>query len=809
MNLRVTVAAATATILASTALYPLLNGGLWFWTGIGAVIVVAAIGAATRRRSIPPAVCFLAAVAGLFLYLNLVFAHAVSWAHILPNGASLHYLRELVAQARAEIRHAPPPVPERPGIVLLTVGGIGLVGALTDVLAVRLHRPAIAGLPLLVLFCVPLATDARPSAVGGVLVFCAGVIGYLGLLSADGRHRLRLWGRHIQPWQDASDSDGPDTRPLAAAGRRIGSAAVVIALFLPLLLPGLKVHRLFPGTGSGGGGGAGYGGRVFFPHPLDEMNIELHEQHPETILTYHTTDPEPPYLQIYVLGRLNTDTWTMAPPASPTALTKGHLPQAPGLLRTTEAIPVHEVISLSPSLPSGNGASVAYLPLPYPTRQVDVSGDWRVDPSTLTVLATGAKLGGLRYTVNAEDPNPSPQQLRYAGLPPDDLTYYESVPPAFQSLRRLAYQITAGRTTAYGRAVALQDWFTNSGKFQYSLNVPQTDSPDALKQFLTVPKDRRGYCQQFAFAMAVLARLLHIPSRVVVGYTQGTPVATDTWQVKTSDAHAWPELYFNGAGWLRFEPTPGDASGVVGQATASPPPYSLPQASVTGLASQSTGSRTQTSPRTGATAPAGSKVPAGKLRGGLGQDSTVTLKQHSSPAPVAALVIGFLVVVLMIPAITRVVSRRRRWWEARDDAARAHVAWRELHDDLTDHRIPCPASESPRARVHRVTRSLHLAGPEREALDRVGRAEERASYASAPVDSAALKADVALVRRAVVRSCGRGTRWSARVFPASALVPLRAGLQHVLDVFGWMDLATARARNRAAPRRGTPADSKV
>jgi hypothetical protein len=208
MNTRLTVAAATATVLASIALYPLLEGGTWFWAGVGAIIVVAAIGAATRRRAIPAIACFAAAIAGEFLYLNVVFAHHESWAGLVPTGTSLRYLRELVAQATAETSKFSPPVPERPGIVLLTAAGIGLVAALVDVLAVRLHRPAIAGLPLLVLFCVPLTTDARPGAVGGALVFCAGVIGYLGLLSADGRHRLRLWGRLVQPWED-DDNEGP------------------------------------------------------------------------------------------------------------------------------------------------------------------------------------------------------------------------------------------------------------------------------------------------------------------------------------------------------------------------------------------------------------------------------------------------------------------------------------------------------------------------------------------------------------------------------------------------------------------------
>ena len=119
--------------------------------------------------------------------------------------------------------------------------------------------------------------------------------------------------------------------------------------------------------------------------------------------------------------------------------------------------------------------------------------------------------------------------------------------------------------------MALQHWFTQPGRFTYSLNVSEPGTAQALIDFLT--KDRRGYCQQFAFAMAVLARLLDIPSRVAVGYTEGSPLGHDRWQVRTSDAHAWPELYFPGAGWLRFEPTP---AGSGGQATAIQPAYSLP-----------------------------------------------------------------------------------------------------------------------------------------------------------------------------------------------------------------------------------------
>jgi hypothetical protein len=68
-----------------------------------------------------------------------------------------------------------------------------------------------------------------------------------------------------------------------------------------------------------------------------------------------------------------------------------------------------------------------------------------------------------------------------------------------------------------------------------------------------------------------------------------------------------------------------------------------------------------------------------------------------------------------------------------------------------------------------------------------------------PADSARLRADAALVRRAVAATCPPSARWLAIVAPPSALIPVRAGAQQALDVFGWMELATARARRRIVP----------
>jgi hypothetical protein len=306
--------------------------------------------------------------------------------------------------------------------------------------------------------------------------------------------------------------------------------------------------------------------------------------------------------------------------------------------------------------------------------------------------------------------------------------------------------------------------------------------------------------------MAVLARLVHIPSRVVIGYTQGSIVETNTWEVKTSDAHAWPELYFPGAGWLRFEPTPPNAAGEAGQATAISPPYSNPQEEVGLGGTTPAGLPSSNSPDQVPTSAHGSKKGfIGKLRGATGGAGLGGHGAKKVSPPLAALAIALLAALLIAPGVTRLTTRRWRWLKASDDVARAHVAWRELRDDLADHRIPSRESESPRALASRLASSLRLESAERDALARIAAAEERASYASSPTDSVQLRSDSAVVRRAMARVTGVRARWSARILPTSALVPARAGLHHMLDVFGWMELATTKLLNRTFPHRDKPA----
>ena len=236
MNHRLTIAAAIAVILASTSEWVLINGGGWLAASIGAVIIVAlagtltrmaptqaAIGAtalatvasvpllvdkslwlklagvivigccaasASRARLLRPVADFVTYVSALLLYLNLILSGSKSFAYLVPTAKSLHHLTALVSNG-SKLAGGSPPVQGTPGVILLAAGSIGLAAIVVDVIAVRLRKPAIAGLPLLVIYMAPIATVAKTGGPAGIITFLLAAVGYLGLLASDGRHRLR------------------------------------------------------------------------------------------------------------------------------------------------------------------------------------------------------------------------------------------------------------------------------------------------------------------------------------------------------------------------------------------------------------------------------------------------------------------------------------------------------------------------------------------------------------------------------------------------------------------------------------------
>jgi transglutaminase-like putative cysteine protease len=199
------------------------------------------------------------------------------------------------------------------------------------------------------------------------------------------------------------------------------------------------------------------------------------------------------------------------------------------------------------------------------------------DDTVLTWLRTNGKLAaGDTYTVtsyvSATDiasleavplpknapsftPNPNlPDLLPPPGYyNPSILNTYLQLPKNLDKrILEKALQVTAGATNMYDMAVALESYLRNN--FTYSTNITLPPGQEAASWFLF--DSGRGFCNYFATAMAVMARELGMPARVVAGYTNGSlDSKTHEDIIRGSDAHAWTQIYFAQYGWVNFEPS--------------------------------------------------------------------------------------------------------------------------------------------------------------------------------------------------------------------------------------------------------------
>jgi transglutaminase-like putative cysteine protease len=275
-------------------------------------------------------------------------------------------------------------------------------------------------------------------------------------------------------------------------------------------------------------------------------------------------------------------------------------------------------------------------------------------------------------------------------------------------VRRTADSVTGSSNNAYAKAMAIQKYL-RSAEFTYSLQSPVQGGYDGnglsvLADFLT---QKSGYCIHYSSAMAVMARLEGIPSRIAVGYAPGRATgasvsvaglgALPEYEVDARDAHAWPELYFQGLGWVPFEPTP--SRGVVPGYATEPVSPSSPDLVENNNDLLPNPTSPVPTPSTPAAAPPGS--------GGSNDIGQLLLPW----LPGAAGFLGLLLVAAS-PRLVRTGIRSRRL--QRPDPGRSDrvsMAWAELRDLGTDYGLPPQPSETARAYSARLRRSALLGEP--------------------------------------------------------------------------------------------------
>jgi transglutaminase-like putative cysteine protease len=692
-----------ALLLGFASLSTVLAGvAWWFASAVVIVLPVLAIGIATQlgRRPWHP---FVAGAAVAIGTLTFGFARDASLFGVIPTLDTLGRWSELVNRGVLSITTQRIPAEATEGILFL----LAILAIVSVVfIAPALDRvPATAALPLLVVLDIPVAVR------GGVAEphwFVLVVIVFLALLRV-GRRRM------------------PVTSVLGAA-----SLVIVGSLVLPAVFPPTQqIVSRDSGVGSG-------------LNPLIDLGDDLRRDETVPAVTYVTDAPGGLYLRLATLDEFNGINW------EPDATTGpdndiAEFPPPPGL---TDEVP-RASYSATVEVQDLSGH---WLPVPYPATSVQgVEGEWRWEPDGLAVRSSGADARGQEYDVTFLDIEPDRGQLT-VDLAPDVPGRYLGLPDVMPELIVQTAEQVAGSGSTYERAIALQEFFTG-GDFTYSVDAPVEEGYDGsgigvIDRFLV---ERSGYCVHYASAMAVMARTVGIPSRVVVGFQPGEARLLDgvtVFEVSSADLHAWPELYFEGIGWLRFEPTPGRGA---------LPDYSSIAAIDDPATPEFEGVNPSAAPATPPTAAPDLPVEEPVV------DGSVVEKQ--SPAPILAAVGLFVLALLLTPAGLRVIVRLRRMRRVRTGDAAA--AWAEIRDTAHDHAWVAPDSETPRQLGARLAIVVGA-----EPVTRLQDGVESAAY-DRPGSATMTVEDVADLRHAIASAAPFGVRVRAIFLPPS--LTARAG----------------------------------
>lgn len=605
------------------------------------------------------------AVLGIQIGIWVLFVLAASAG--LP-GAGGNWWSDFIGHftgAAEHMRTQPAPMEPHDGVKLLFITSIGMIMIMTDLLAAGIQRHVWAIAPPATLFLIP--AIGLPDDTGMISFLCIAV-GYLGILIAEGINSTSRWTRSLS--HDSAEGMGTAQPVVWRSATMIGLPALAITLVLGLITPTLSLD------GFGFGRGSGQGGPLELTDPTLDLRRNLNQPEDREVITYRSDRSGGSYLRMASLSVFGGGGWTQ----SQTQLVPGkELGTIPGLASEPSEIRTTEF--------SIEDFSSQYLPLPYAPRSFDAPGDdWGYVASSLITMGTGEdhteSTRFLDYTVRSVDVDPPGDELSVAevGNPPDaaeTTTVPDDLP---ESLVDLTEDVIEGEESPALQAAAIQQHL-RSPLFTYSTETQPGSGYEALENFLL--NDRTGYCEQFAGAMAMMARVAGIPSRVAVGFLPGEETEDGSWSVSIRDMHAWPELYFSDLGWVRFEPTPGAVTGT-------PPEWTLE--------------------RSGQGEEEPSQVPTTEQSADPSADES-TGEDSASPSaspvgdddafPVARVLagggIGLLVLLLLAaPGAVRLHRRSTRLESGGEPQEQVEAAWAEVRDTMVDLGSTWP-SGSPRA----------------------------------------------------------------------------------------------------------------
>jgi transglutaminase-like putative cysteine protease len=719
----------------------LFVGWSWFPTLALAAVASHLVAIFCRRRGLGLVLSSIASVIGLALFSSLAF-YRDSSAFGLPTRETWHVMTDDLASGWHDFGSAIALVEPRTGFMVAAVVAVWLSAFLADGFGFRAGAgPEMLVAPgILFVFCSALAGERFRLLSAGLWLACAALAFVLhrSMLQEDGSGWL------------TSHRRGTITAA-ARVGATLGLGAIAIALVVGPLLPGAKSDALIdtrnPRSGS----------RQTIS-PLVDIQGRIANQSDTELFTVKAAAPS--YWRLTALDEFDGRIWSSARTYSDATGTLG------GGLSNGHATPLQQDYTIK-------GLSSIWYPAAFAPTRISIGGDVRYDAETASIVTkSGDTAEGQQYTVESQIPNLTPDELQAVSAPaPNDIgTHYTELPTNFPSnLTQLARDITANGKTQYEKALLLQNWFRKN--FTYDLQVQRGHGINAIEAFLD---QRKGYCEQFAGTFAAFARALGIPSRVAVGFTQGTAGPDGLYHVEGKHAHAWPEVYFTGIGWVPFEPTP--TRGAPGDEVFT----GVPQQQV-GEAPLSTSTTTVAGATTGSSvvlpnpSPDGgvADVPIPDFGGGGGLVSSRGGRPWIVTAGIVVLVLlvlGILWILLLPRLISGRWGRRRR--AAHTEADQVLVSWHETESALARAGVAPRASETPSEFAARAARTTRI---EDGTLERLAGHVTQAAYSGGEV-APAVVTDAEGIREQVSRTlhdrADLRTKLGWRADPRPLLQPL-------------------------------------
>ena len=638
-------------------------------------LVVAAVGShllavLARRSRLPLVPAALLSLLGGGITLGLMFYRATMWFG-LPTRATWDAAFAEVRASLSLFATSVPPVKAAGGFFLVAAVAVWLLAFVADSIAYRTKASMEAVLPSGVLFVFTSALAAHRMRVTSTMLWLAAALAFVAL------HRTM---KEVQSSGWLSGHRRGASQAFVKGGVVLGAFATLFGAFIGPRLPGANqkavLHTHNPGNSD-----------VYQLSPFVNIKKQVASRSTDELFTVKSTVKS--YWRATSLPDFDGGQWS-------SELKQGSAKGSLG--QTNPGIPQKDIsATFTIGALSDIWVPTPYLPVALTRPAPNIKT--KFDRDTATLMAPGNIHKGDTYEVAAQAPDVSPDILRTAAAPTSVNKRYLLMPDDYPAdLVNQAKDLTKDAPTEYDKAKALQDWFQQN--FVYDLNAPAGQKTNDIENFLD---SRRGYCEQFSGTFAAFARSIGIPARVAIGFTPGKLKPDGLYHVQALHAHAWPEVYFEGVGWLAFEPTPGR-----GNPTAE---------SYTGVQQQQAG---EAAPAVTTTLAPPSTIAANNTP----VTTAFRIPKEIEASPVAkpnvsvwkryrTVLIGLAVMglITLYPFALRRIehlrwSRRRKL--AAHEADQLAVSWHRATDVLRQHNMSLEVGETPLAFAERATRHLRI-----------------------------------------------------------------------------------------------------